>query len=276
MTDHITRNPPTQKGYGILEQDEWVSQLDQAADQIRRLGYAVVDSGFCPEEVSLLAKQFDETRKLYIEKWGQDYLKTLDEYNSIRLPLELSPAPFRRLAFNKNVLSLVRQLIRGLFILVQQNGVINPVGEEYNQGLWHRDLPYQHYLSNMPLAINALYCVDDFSIENGGTWVLPATQKAETFPSPNYIERHGLQISARAGQYIVLDCMLYHSGGFNSSSSERRAVNHVFAIPHFSQQIRIPGNVKEEGLSPEERQILGFDFTTPQTIEEFLKARFRK
>lgn len=266
---------PPEKAYGILLQDAHQSVTDADADQIRRLGYAVVDSGFSPDEIAWLSERFDTTRAAYVAQWGAARLREADEHNGIRLPMALEPDAFRKLALNPRILALLDQLIHGQFILNQQNGVINPANEGYNQGLWHRDLPYQHFLSSTPLAINALYCVDDFTLENGSTWVLPATHKTAAYPSADYIARHALQVTARAGQYVVLDCMLYHSGGFNGASADRRAVNHVYTIPYFAQQIRIPGNVSEAGLSDDERRILGFGNATPQGVGEYLERRMR-
>ncbi|MFX5510311.1 hypothetical protein ABTD49_20870, partial [Acinetobacter baumannii] len=82
-------------------------------------------------------------------------------YQTIRAPLVHGSAVFRRLATNPVLMEVLQKLIVGKFILNQQNGVINPPGATYNQGAWHRDLPYQHYVSSTPLAVNALFCVDD-------------------------------------------------------------------------------------------------------------------
>jgi hypothetical protein len=43
------------------------------------------------------------------------------------------------LVLNERLISVVRQLISGKFVLNQQNGVLNPPGGSYNQGAWHRD-----------------------------------------------------------------------------------------------------------------------------------------
>jgi ectoine hydroxylase-related dioxygenase (phytanoyl-CoA dioxygenase family) len=264
---------PPEKAYGILDRDTFSDPIDSAADQIRRLGYAIVSAGFSPSEIAEISERFDATRVRYIAQHGEARLRAADEYNGIRLPMALDPAPFRKLALNANILSLLGQLIHGQFILNQQNGVINPAGKDYNQGQWHRDLPYQHFLSSTPLAINALYCVDDFTLENGSTWVLPATHKTAAFPDPAYLRHHALQVSVKAGEFIVLDCMLYHTGGQNRSGADRRAVNHVYTIPYFSQQIQMPGNVSEDGLDDTARRILGFNNTLPASVADYLDRR---
>ena len=39
----------------------------------------------------------------------------------------------------------------------------------HHQSAFHRDLPYQHFTSSRPIAINALFCADEFTNENGAT-----------------------------------------------------------------------------------------------------------
>lgn len=265
-------NPPD-RAYGILEHDPSEGPIGAAAAQIRRLGFAIVDSTMSCDDAARFAKIFDATRERYVARFGAERLRACDEHNTIRMPMAVDRDPFLALATDPNVLAVLGQLIRGQVTLNQQNGIINPAGETYNQGAWHRDLPYQHYVSSTPLAINALYCVDDFTFENGSTWVLPASHKETSFPSEAYIGQQALQVTARAGQFIVLDCMLYHSGGANRSSADRRAVNHVYTIPYFKPQIRIPGNVAEDGLTRDQRRLLGFDFDTPASVSDYIDGR---
>ncbi|MDW3681743.1 phytanoyl-CoA dioxygenase family protein [Cupriavidus sp. CV2] len=259
--------------YGILQRTQCESALDEVAEQVRRIGYAVLHSGYSVAELQGISDEFDRTRERYIEAYGEQRLRTLNEYHAMRSPLTHGGEIFLRLALNENLLSVLKKLILGKFILNQQNGVINPPQETYNQGAWHRDLPYQHFVSTRPLAINALFCVDDFTCENGATIVLPASHKSEEFPSPGYVRRNAVQIEAKAGSFVLLDCMLFHTGGFNGSQAVRRAVNHVYNIPYFKQQIRIPNNMKELDLPGEAREVLGFNYLEPDSVSDYLSTR---
>ncbi len=259
--------------YGVLAKDNPASELDEVAEQVSRVGYAILDSGYTVDELTQLSEAFDRTRTDYVQKYGEERLRRANEFHTIRAPLTHGDSAFVRLATNHNLLCVLGKLIRGKFILNQQNGVINPSGETYNQGSWHRDLPYQHYVSNTPLAINALFCVDNFTQENGSTFVLPASHRAANFPSALYIQRNALQVVAKAGQYILLDCMLFHSGGFNRTSMERRAVNHVFTIPYFKQQIRLSDLLKNVDIKPEQMGLFGVGFEEPSSIEQYLSDR---
>jgi hypothetical protein len=259
--------------YGVLRRELVESATDEAAEQVRSIGYAVLDAGYSPDTLAELSGEFERTRERYIGKYGEPELRMLDELQTIRSPLTHGGEAFVGLALNPNLLALLGKLIAGKYILNQQNGVINPPQESFNQGMWHRDLPYQHFVSTQPLAINALFCVDDFTKENGATFVLPASHKSEAFPSPSYVKRNAVQVEAKAGSFILLDCMLFHSGGFNRSQAARRAVNHVYTIPYLKQQINLPMNLGNKNLSAEAREIFGFNYMEPTSIDDYFAQR---
>lgn len=262
--------------YGILQRGKSESAIDEAAEQVRALGYAILDSGYSASELQSISDEFDRTRERYVETYGEAILRSANELYMIRSPLTHGGDVFLRLALNETLLSVLKKLIPGAFILNQQNGIINPPQETSNQGAWHRDLPYQHFVSTKPLAINALFCLDDFTFENGATYVLPASHKSEAFPSSNYVQRNAIQIEAKSGSFIVLDCMIFHAGGFNTTRTARRAVNHLFNIPYFKQQINIPSNMTNSGISAEAKDILGFTYVETSSISEYLSTRAGK
>lgn len=164
------------------------------------------------------------------------------------------------------------------FILNQQNGIVNPAGAKtYSQSAYHRDLPYQHFVSTRPLAINALFCLDPFTLDNGATFVIPASHKQEAFPSDPVIAAQAKQIAAPAGSFLVLDCMVYHCGGTNRSAADRRAVNHVYTIAMMRQQIDLPAYLGDDfSTDPKIRQLLGFNHPTARSVEEFISQRKAK
>ncbi|MGY4493078.1 phytanoyl-CoA dioxygenase family protein [Pseudomonas sp. TE3610] len=265
-------NPPI-AAYGILHKTSVASAVDEVVEQVKNLGYAILHSGYLIDEIKSAQATFTQARKQYAQRYGLDALVKIDEANTIRAPILYGEPFFLHLALNQKLLSVIEKLIVGKFILNQQNGLINPPKQTYNQAAWHRDLPYQHFTSSSPLAINALYCVDDFTCQNGATYVLPASHKSTDFPSDRYIHNNAIQIEAPAGSFIIMDCMAYHAGGFNTTDVERRAINHVFTIPYFKQQINIPLNLDSSGLSAAQQEILGFRFVEPQSVDAFFQTR---
>ncbi|WP_430401891.1 phytanoyl-CoA dioxygenase family protein [Hyphomonas sp.] len=262
--------------YGISKQNQSKSDIDRIVEQIRVVGYAVLDSGFGDDELLSISEDFEAARAIYVDAHGESRLKEIDELNTIRCPLSLGFDSFLKLAVNARLLTTIDQLIFGIYTLNQQNGIINPPGQRYNQAAWHRDLPYQHFVSSRPIAINALFCVDPFLQENGATFVLPASHKSEEFPSADFVKANAVQICAPAGSYILLDCMTYHSGGLNQTDRPRRAVNHIYNIPYFRQQISIPRQLNPETLTDSQRQILGFGQSEDGSASDYLESKRKR
>lgn len=266
---------PPGKSYGVLRQEADGDDIDQAAERVRRLGYAVFDAGLSEPELQALSSAFEQTHQAYVQRHGRERLARLDELNTMRAPLVHGDPWFLRLATLPRLLALVSRLISGTFMLNQQNGVINPPGQDYNQGAWHRDLPYQHFVSSRPIAVNALFCLDAFRSDNGATHVLPASHRVEDFPSNAFVQEQALQVLAPAGSFLVLDAMLFHSGGSNRSGQERRAVNHLFTIPYFKQQICLPECLSSDGLDSAQRALLGFRNVEPPSVDAYLQFKER-
>ena len=70
--------------YGILQQDHFSSELEEVAEQVRRLGYAILDSGYTSEQLHEISETFDRVREQYLKTWGESQLKSLNEFHTIR------------------------------------------------------------------------------------------------------------------------------------------------------------------------------------------------
>ena len=264
--------------YGVLERIEADTEVEQAVEDIRGLGYAVVDSGYSESIVDRYGEAFEKAWKTYLNSFDLELLKSVDEQHTIRCPLGYNPI-LLEIAMNEKIAAIAKLLTGNDYILLnQQNGVINPPFEEkYNQGIWHRDLPYQHNTFSRPIAINALYCLDDFTDQNGATLALPASHKQEAFPSDQFIRNHAVQIMARKGSFIILDCMTFHSGGINRTSTARRAINHVITVPFIRQQINLPKFLGEKFTQdPEVRKFLGYSLESLDSPKAWVESRLKR
>lgn len=261
--------------YGITQQFVINDGLDGAAENLRRNGFALIDSGLDAREIDAIAEAYDVLQREYTLRHTERMLTAIHEEHTLRMPLSMS-STFLELALNSSVIELCKRTLGEYFILNQQNGITNPPnGEAYSQGKWHRDLPYQHLTLSRPIMMNALYCVDDFSLENGATRFIRGSHRDPEFPSDQFASNHGEAVTAPAGTFIVADAMTYHTGGINTTEGVRRAVNHVFSIPQMAQQISIPAVVKDRPEDPTTARILGYDVHIPGSVEDFLAARAR-
>ncbi|MBY0435243.1 MAG: phytanoyl-CoA dioxygenase family protein [Cyclobacteriaceae bacterium] len=181
---------------------------------------------------------------------------------------------------NPLVIDLAKRLLGQNLQLHLQNGIINPPDNYHHQAAWHRDLPYQDWVISKPLAINAFYCLTDFTNTNGATFVLPYSHRSDFFPSEKFVIENELQIIAPKGSVIFFDSMLFHRAGYNTSSDVRIGVNNMFVSPIIKQQINIPQAILEkyhiDELSDEEQLILGFKFQLANNVVEYRKRRTNK
>jgi ectoine hydroxylase-related dioxygenase (phytanoyl-CoA dioxygenase family) len=230
--------------YGIRKFSNPTSQTERAIEEILISGYSVIPDVLSETELQVIRRKLGEIYEMQAKEiGGEQSLGEINEKNTIRLLLAYDDY-FLGLATHPAVLAIIKGLLGDYYVISQQNGIINPPNRENYQTSWHRDLSYQHFVSTRPLAVSALFCVDDFLKETGGTHVLSASHKVEAFPSRDFVEKNQQCISARAGSVLIFDSMLFHRAGYNSSNSNRRALNHFYTLPFIKQQISLPEALK--------------------------------
>ncbi|HLG55029.1 MAG TPA: phytanoyl-CoA dioxygenase family protein [Vicinamibacterales bacterium] len=267
----------TAPGYGIVERGGADNAIALAAERIRLSGYAVVHGGFSTAEIADLGARLDRVMERQVEEFGgADRLAAIGDTLTARCPLLYDDA-FVTLAAHAAVLALCRELLGDYIILMQQNGVINPAGQRHTQLAYHRDLPYQHFVSSRPLAISALFCIDPFRAETGATTLIPASHRMEAFPSAAVAADLDTVVTAEPGSFIVFDSMIFHRAGENRSDRPRRAVNHVFSVPIIAQQISLPDALQgKHAGDPALARLLGYDVAPAPSVAAWRERRLAR
>lgn len=225
--------------YGVLEEQEVDDRLDVKFEELTRLGYTLIQSGIDEATLGdLRAKIIDVYERQSLELPEISLTESVDA--DIARCLLVYESAFLDLAINEALFGFCRRVFGPNFTLLQQNGVINRPARANHQLNWHRDLQYQHWVASKPIAVAALFCLDEFNAVTGGTYVLPASHLHESFPSQAFVRRHQEVITAPPGTFIIMDAMLYHRAGQNTSANVRRAVNHLVGRPFLAQQIDVP------------------------------------
>ena len=260
--------------YGITERAVARADADRHAEHLRLLGYTVIDGGFTATEVAEFSRRLDSLLERQArEAGGIDRLVEIGEDETVRCCLAFDEA-FLSLVINQRVTDVCRVLLGDYFVLMQQNGIVNPPGRVHRQTAYHRDLPYQHFVSSRPLAVSALFCIDPFVVENGATVVLPASHRVEQFPPEAVVQELERPVEAAAGSYIVFDSMLFHRAGTNRSTGRRRAVNQVYTLPFIAQQMSLPAMLGgRHSADAEVARLLGYGAGPVSSIEEWWERR---
>jgi len=231
------------RSYGVNETFSKDHPLSLHIEEIYFHGYTVVEGVLDKATLESMSGQIDRIYDQQMEELGGVAIaEAIHDANCVRCPLVYEDA-FVDLAKSEVMIEIIKGVLGPNFTLLMQNAIINQPVYGNEQTRWHRDLNYQHWTSSKPIALNALFTIDPFTVETGCTHILPGTHLRPEFPSDRFIEKHETPLSAPAGSVIIMDAMAYHRAGDNTSDKPRRAVNHVIGLPFLSQQIDIPAVV---------------------------------
>ncbi len=253
------------ESYGVSHKNKISTQNDLLREIFHRKGFIIFPSKMKKEEIQNIDDKFEKVRAKYSSQFFQNKKTSF----SIRALFSFDKT-FLNLAKNKYLNKFLMTLFDGVYILNQQNGLINAPNIKYNQSKWHRDLPYQHFVSSKNIAINVIYCIDKFTIENGCSEVLPYSQLFENFPSDKFILNNFEPVVANAGDFIILNSMTFHKGGINKTSKDRRGINSVYSIPFIRHQIDLTTLEYNYKLTQSEKKFLGFQYSSVKSIKDIL------
>ena len=264
------------KRYGGGRQTEIADEIDRHIEEVTIKGYSIIPGLLSAAELATWRTKIDQVYERQEKEFGRDELESIQDLNVCRAPL-LYDEDFIGLAAHPGILPIIERMLGAWFILNLQNAVINRPEIEHHQSSWHRDLPHQNFVISSPLAINALFAMDEFSAKTGGTQILPFSHRSEDLPSDAYIERNLLTVDIPAGSAIIFDAMLFHRAGSNRSDMIRRAVNHLYTRPILKQQYDFPVALqKGRTFEPKIAQLLGMTSQVPSTDVDWRRSRLKR
>lgn len=134
----------------------------------------------------------------------------------------------------------------------------------------HRDI--RGFSSSIPLMINTLIMLDDFTEENGATLLLPKSHLTDEAPTDDYFEKNHIIGIGQAGDILVWNSNLFHASGHNKTQNQRRALAITFSLPYYKQLLDYPKAIGENWHSQMDeitKRIIGFDSQVPQNLHEW-------
>ena len=238
-------------------------------EEINLKGYSIIENVITSDECKKISDKLDAFEEDQQKEFGLERLKKLTEIGIIRTLIEKDEY-FMNIILNRTVLSIMNTILGDKRILHLQNGlVLEPQLAQNQITRYHRDMPFSNYAGN-PIAVNAFWMIDDFTKENGATWILPYSHKMLEIPSTQFIEKHSIQAETKKGSVMIFDSRLLHKAGFNNTKNRRRAINHLYTKSFVKQQLDFPKIMAGKyDLESEMSQILGFWSVPPKSIHEF-------
>ncbi|PCJ60878.1 MAG: phytanoyl-CoA dioxygenase [Planctomycetota bacterium] len=111
---------------------------------------------------------------------------------------------------------------------------------------------------------NSIWLLDDFTVENGATRIVPGTHLSRNSPKKDLDDTmvdhpNQIQFLAKAGTVVVLNSHTWHSGMTNKTDVPRRAMHSYFCRVDQEQQLNQKKYINKatlDRLSPESKVIL--------------------
>jgi len=165
----------------------------------------------------------------------------------------------------------------GPYILNTYGGVLNLPNDVSYVGRVHRD--QRTFSGELHLMAQILVMLDDFTPDNGATYLLTGSHRRAERPPDDLFFRDAVRAVAAAGSILVFDSNLWHAAGVNRTDRPRRALTLGFTRPFMKQQLDYPralGYDRSETLSPALRQLLGYNARVPVSLDEWYQPPDRR
>jgi ectoine hydroxylase-related dioxygenase (phytanoyl-CoA dioxygenase family) len=134
----------------------------------------------------------------------------------------------------------------------------------------HRDLRF--YSGEFPIMLNCLIMVDDFTIENGGTYLLPKSHLERRKPTDDEFFERAVQAVGSGGDILVFNANVWHASAPNTTNLDRRALPFTISRSFMKQLLDYPraiGYDKMNTFTEKMQQLLGYHSRVPSSLEEW-------
>jgi ectoine hydroxylase-related dioxygenase (phytanoyl-CoA dioxygenase family) len=134
----------------------------------------------------------------------------------------------------------------------------------------HRDI--RGFSGDVPIMLNMLVMLDDFTPDNGATLLLPGSHLKDEIPNGEYFLSNSVMGTGRAGDILIWNSNLFHASGMNQTSEVRRSLPITFSLPYYKQLLDYPraiGYEKETSFNEVLRRLLGYDSRVPGSVSEW-------
>jgi len=172
---------------------------------------------------------------------------------------------------NKEMLKFVEAILEKWFIVyLYSNNCIPPCGGNTKAYKPHIDTP--RYIENYHQSVVAMITMDDYTEENGATWIMPASQNLKEKPTDEHFYNSATRLIVPKGSICFFDPKVWHAAGTNYSNDWRTCLLVVFSRPWMKQRVDIPrfmSHIDKRNLSKQQLQLLGFTSAPPANFKEF-------
>jgi ectoine hydroxylase-related dioxygenase (phytanoyl-CoA dioxygenase family) len=218
------------------------AEIARHAARIRDDGFTVIEHAAGPALVRGLitaVERIEQDHDLKTAKTSFEGYKTL-RVNNLLTYDEI----FWEVPLHDNVLPVVERVLDKECLLSSFCSLVLGPGQEAQP--IHEDtqlipLPRPH----IPITVNAIWALTDFTAENGATRIISGSHKCDH--APEYGKTYDAEIATMpAGSVMLFDSALWHGGGANNSNARRFAFSCAYCWGWMRQQENLQLGIPRE------------------------------
>lgn len=228
-------------------------------DSLDRNGFVLLPGLIEPSWLEELRQAYED---LMTKEGAQAGIEVHQEAGTRRLSdLVNKGQVFDRIYTHPKVLAGVYHVLRRQFKLSSLNGRDALPG--YGHQGFHADWPHP-FDGKFFSVVNSIWMLDDFTVENGATRVVPGRHRLAGLPKEHLADLQATHpeevlLLAPAGSVGIFNAHLWHGGTTNRSQATRRALHCFFTARENPQQLNQAEYIRKQTydrISPAARYIL--------------------
>ena len=218
--------------------------------QLTEEGYIKIDQVIPSRDVAQLADYLEDLWQREGEKAGsENYI----EQNTRRLANLADKGDIFRQFYNHPLAIEACRVVMGDNVRVSMLNARDALPNSGARQLWHCDTDN----SGLPdeqgyYACTTIWMIDDFTEQNGATYIVPGTHKSNKVPKMVMEDRYAphqdeIRATGKAGDLFIFNGHCWHAGGPNESNGSRRAL-----LVHYMRSDTLPDRAdRKQALSAE-------------------------
>ena len=233
------------------------AELEAHVTRVVADGYTIVEDAVEPDLVDALEA---ELLRLERELGAQPARNIFEGTRTVRIYNLLARGKvFERVPVHASVLPIVERVLdRGCLVSSLSSIAIGP--DETAQPLHADDQAIPLPRPHVPIIVNSMWAITDFTDENGATRIVPGSHRRDHAPALGtpYETRPA---EMKRGSVMVYDGSMWHGGGANRTGARRVGIAMNYCAGWIrqqeNQQLGIPLEVAR-GFEPRLRRLAGF------------------
>jgi ectoine hydroxylase-related dioxygenase (phytanoyl-CoA dioxygenase family) len=244
--------------------------IDQIVHEMNQVGYAIGKNMIDATILDIIASRVDAYYEKDHQRFGRDFLMEINELEQVRNVIEYDEIFVKLLEESMDMDAVLEALLHKHHIIHNYNLIrlfpdvkTNMLGHQ-----WHRDVYY--FGPGVRTAVNIMIPLQQTTIANGATELIPGSHLHPDLPDADYIEKNKIAAELEPGDVLFCDAATFHAAGKNTTDKPRTIIVLKYTLSFFTQQYDMCRSLPNiENYSDHIKGRLGYFVRVAENLEQF-------